>query len=94
MQMYNVCDVGEISESIREKLDRDIQNGDDINRTDKRQFLLTEDGLKSFLMHVLSQIGVLTFVLWESTCIFGLKKNNKNSLMGPLLSDSALWDEL
>lgn len=63
MQMYNVCDVGKISEGVREKLDRDIQNGDDINRTDKRQFLLTEDGLKSFLMHILSQIGVLTFIL-------------------------------
>ena len=74
MQMYNVCDLGKISESVREKPNRDLQNGDEINRTDKGQFLLTEDGLKSFLMHFLSQIGTLTFVLWESICIFGLIK--------------------
>ena len=36
MQIYHVCDLGNISESVRGKLERYIQNGDD---SDKRQFL-------------------------------------------------------
>ena len=38
MHMYHVCDLGKISESAREKSERDIQNGDDIDSTDKRSF--------------------------------------------------------
>ena len=34
-----MCDCGKISESVREKLERDIPNGDNIDHTDKRQFL-------------------------------------------------------
>ena len=33
-KMYHVCDLGKISESVREKSKRYIQNGDDIDRTD------------------------------------------------------------
>ena len=36
-----------ISESVREKLERDIQNSDDIDCTDERQFLFTEKSLKN-----------------------------------------------
>ena len=45
MQMYHICDLRKISESVREKSQRDIQNGDDIDRTNKRQSLFT---VKSF----------------------------------------------
>ena len=38
MQMYHVCDLGKISENVRVKSEREIQNGDDIDRTDKRLF--------------------------------------------------------
>ena len=54
MLMYHVYDLRKISESIREKSERDIQNGDDIDRTDKRQFLFTEKSFrKCVLMFVL-----------------------------------------
>ena len=42
MQMYNVCDLGKISESVRERSERDIQNGDDIDRTDEAVFIHRE----------------------------------------------------
>ena len=53
-----------------QKLERDIQNGDDIDRADKRQFLFTEKRFRNLS----SLIGVLMFVLWNSICILGLKK--------------------
>ena len=62
MQMYPVYDLGKISESVREKSERYMQNGDDIDRTDRGSFYLPRKALKSFLVHVLSQIGVLLFV--------------------------------
>ena len=45
LYMYHVCDLGKISESVREKLERDIQNGGDIDSIDKMQFLFTEKKL-------------------------------------------------
>ena len=44
--MYHVCDRGKISESVREKSERNKQNGDDIDLTDKRQILFTEKSSK------------------------------------------------
>ena len=47
MQIYHVCDLGKISESVREKSKRYIQNGGDIDRTDKRQFLFIEESFRN-----------------------------------------------
>ena len=63
MQMYHVCNLGKKSASVPEMSEGDIQNGDDIDHTGKRQFLFTEKSFRNLLEHVLSQIGVLKFIL-------------------------------
>ena len=45
MQIYHVYDSGKIFESVREKSERDIQNGDEIDRTDKRQHFIHREKL-------------------------------------------------
>ena len=60
--MHQVCDLRKISESAREKSERDKQNGDDIDRANGDSFSSREKLEKSFLVLVLSQIGVLRFV--------------------------------
>ena len=47
--MHQVCDLRKISESAREKSERDIQNGDDIDRTNGDSFSSREKLEKSFL---------------------------------------------
>ena len=47
MQMHHMCYLGKISESMREKSERDIQNGDEFDRTDRRHFLFTEKRRKA-----------------------------------------------
>ena len=47
MQMYHVCDHGNVYESVLDKSERDLQNGDSIDRTDKRQFLFTEKSFRT-----------------------------------------------
>ena len=59
-----------------QKLERDIQNGDDIDRADKRQFIFTEKRFRN----ISSLIGVSMFLLWNSICILGLKKIKKKTV--------------
>ena len=48
MQMYHMCDLRKISECVGEKSERDIQNGKNIDRTDKRKFLFTKNSFRNF----------------------------------------------
>ena len=66
MQMYHACDLRKISESVQEKSEWDIQNGDDIDHINKRQFFFAEENFRSLswcMSYHRSQIGVLMFVL-------------------------------
>ena len=60
MQMYHLCDLGKISESVREKAmgnlylffreksEQDMQNGDDIDQTDRGSFYSLRKALDIF----------------------------------------------
>ena len=88
--MYHVCDLGKISESAREKSERDIQNGDDIDRTDYRQFLYSEINFRNLSWCMSCQRSAFKSLFYRTQYAFWVwKKNKKNNIFhrakGPLI---------